>query len=390
MVGTPTNGGKYPAMATTTKTLTERFASPLAGCRVDREAGVIFDTLVCGFESANNRGYPWGNGLTHRKGTYEGKVVNCDHGRESTVDRRFGWLVNETTGADGRPRADLHVLKSHPMAERVFEAAERNPSLFGLSHVAICRTRMENGREIIEDVQDVESVDIVASPATTKGLFESKHPMPTTLKKFLEGVGKVKPAAAKWSKARWVREMDEMPPMDLPPVDDVAAMPEEDIDDGISAAFKTAMSAVLDSSVAMGGDVPDADVVKKIKKLLAAKGDLNGDGAVDAADVDMADDSDDMSEDMEKAESRGFERGKAAIYESLKTATAVGLPTDPDTLRLIEGIPADRITAVAQKLSEAKGGSKPRTSGREAAVSESKQGGGTPLDVKTIAKLFRS
>jgi hypothetical protein len=371
----------------TTKTLTERFAAPLAGGTVDRAKGVIHGVLVCGTSSANRRSYPWGKGLTCDPAKYEGRPVNADHGQTATIGRRLGWLENVTVASDGRPRADLHILQSHPSAAAVFEAAERNPSLFGLSHVAVCRTRMEAGTEIIESIESVESVDLVADPATTQSLFESKQPMPTTLKKFLEGVGKVKPAAAKWSKARWVREMDEMPPMDLPPVDD--AMPEADTDDAVMTAFKTAISSVVDQ--AMSGSMDPKDALGKIKALLRSHGDINGDGAIDAADVDAAP-VEDMGDDdeMEKAESRGFEKGKAAIYESLKTATAVGLPTDPDTLRLIEGIPADRITAVAQKLSEAKGGSKPRTSGRETAVSESKQGGGTPLDVKTITKLFRS
>lgn len=378
-----------------TKKLRESFASPLAGCRVDREAGIIFGALVCGFQSANGRDYPWGGALTHRKGTYEGKPVNIDHGRESTVDRRFGWLANETTGPDGRPRADVHVLTSHPMAARVLEAAERNPSLFGLSHVAVCRTRpVAGGREVIEDVTEVESVDIVASPATTKGLFEGT--MPTTLKTFLEAVGTRKPAAAKWSRAKWVREMDEMMggEMDLPPPPP-ADMPEPDADEATTNAFKAAISAVVDK--AMSGGMDPKEALSKIKTLLRSHGDINGDGTVDGADIDAADDAEPVdaapAEELEKAESRGIEKGKALVYESLKTAVAVGLPADPDTLRLIDGIPADRITALlSKKLTEAKPvAEKPRTTPRTTTVTESKTAGGgmTDEDVKAAVAKFR-
>jgi hypothetical protein len=354
-----------------TKTLTERFAAPLSGSRVDREAGVIYGALVCGTTSANRRSYPWGKGLTCDPAKYEGRVVNADHGQTATIDRRLGWLANVTVSADGRPRADLHVLKSHPMADRVFEAAERNPSLFGLSHVAVCRTRMESGVEVIESIESVESVDLVADPATTRGLYESKHTMPTTLRKFLEAAGTRKPAAAKWSRAKWVREMDEMP-MDLPPVEDASEMGTED---GIQAAFKTAMNSVLDSAMSMGGDVPDADVVKKIKKLLAAKGDINGDGKVDEADVELADDTDDEMPAME------------SVLSAVETLTGAGLKVTRESLSLVAKMrPADR-PAFLSLVTESKGG-KARTSGRTDGKTLAEQAGqqsGLSLDSIKLA-----
>jgi len=186
------------------KRLAERVsATPLSGCRVDRQAGIVFGVLVCGTESANGRKYPWGRGLKCDPRVYEGKPVNCDHGTQNTVERRFGWLANVRVGSDGRPRADLHILKSHPMAGRVMEAAERNPSLFGMSHVAMARTRSERGVEIVEAITSVESVDIVASPATTKGLYESvgtrpaptpKPPVKAVVREFVHPGGRIAPA----------------------------------------------------------------------------------------------------------------------------------------------------------------------------------------------------
>ncbi len=376
----------------TTKRLQERFA--LDRDNVDRANGVIHGVLVCGTESANGRQYPWGAGLTCDPAVYEGRPVNCDHGKAATVDRRLGWLANVRVGSDGRPRADLHVLTSHPMAARVLEAAERNPSLFGLSHVAVARTRMDRGTEIIEAIQSVESVDLVADPATTRSLYESTNAMPT-FRKFLESVGTAKhgPRCRKWAASKIVREMDEMMgemPADMPPPPP-ADMAEPDADEATTAAFKAAISAVVDK--AMGGGMDPKEALTKIKTLLRSHGDINGDGTVDAADVDAADDTaGEMPEELEAAESKGIEKGKALVYESIKVAASVGLPTDADTLKLLEGIPADRITAVAKKLTEAKTGEKPRTSGRTTTVTESKQDTPAvkPPTVESVVAGFRN
>lgn len=374
-----------------TKTLTERFAAPLAVGTVDREKGVISNVLVCGHKSANGRSYPWGKGLTCDPAKYEGKPVKLNHGSKG-VESLLGWLENVTVDAEGRPRADLRVNPEHPHGKSVLWFAENNPRQFGLSHVAVCRTRMERGTEVIEDVQEVESVDLVDSPATTQSLREGT--MPTTFKKFLESVGTAKhgPRCRKWASSKIVREMDEMmgdAPMDMPPPPP-ADMAEPDADEATTAAFKAAISAVVDK--AMGGGMDPKEALTKIKTLLRSHGDINGDGKVDAADVDAADDTDEMPVELEAAESKGIEKGKALVYESIKVAASVGLPTDADTLKLLEGIPADRITAVAKKLTEAKSGEKPKTSGRTTTVTESKQDTPAvkPPTVESVVAGFRN
>lgn len=354
-----------------TKRLTERFAAPLSGGQVDRANGVIRDVLVCGTTSANGRSYPWGKGLTCDPKRYEGKTVNADHGQQATIDRKLGWLANVTVAADGRPRADLHLLTSHPMAARVFEAAERNPALFGLSHVAVCRTRMEAGVEVIESVESVESVDLVADPATTKGFFEGRT-VPTTLRKFLESVATAKhaPRCKKWAKAKRLAEMDAMP-MDLPPPP-AADAAEPDADDGISAAFKTALDAVCADLLANSGDPAKVkELVAKIKKLAAAHGDINGDGKVDAADVDAADDSD-GGDDKPAMES---------VLSAVETLTAGGLKVTRESLGLVARLSAADRPALMTLLAES-GGEKARTGGRQTVpVEETK-----PADGKTVAE----
>jgi hypothetical protein len=178
-------------MVATTR-LTERVASNTS-LRVDRESGVIRGVKILGGNSLNGRRYAR-EAMQRAVGLYEGKQVNINHPSranrdlERSVSDRFGWLQNVRM-ADRGIVGDLHVLKSHPLAATVFEAAERNPALFGLSHVAEGRTRQERGSVIVEEIVSVQSVDIVADPATTAGLFEScgrRHcPRPVTSQEFV-------------------------------------------------------------------------------------------------------------------------------------------------------------------------------------------------------------
>ncbi|MEI8372438.1 MAG: hypothetical protein WCJ35_06335 [Planctomycetota bacterium] len=51
--------------------------------------------------------------------------------------------------------------------------AENAPWKLGFSHDTRGGSRNENGRAIVELIDKVLSVDLVANPATTEGLFES-------------------------------------------------------------------------------------------------------------------------------------------------------------------------------------------------------------------------
>ena len=351
-------------MSTTTKRLSERFAAPLSGGTVDRAAGVIKNVLVCGTTSANGRSYPWGKGLTCDPAKYEGRPVNADHGDKASVGRRIGWLQDVRVGSDGRPRADLHILTSHANGPAVLEAAERNPALFGLSHVAVCRTRMDRGTEIIESVESVESVDLVADPATTKSLYESTTAMPTTLRKFLEGVGgSRRPAAAKWSRAKWVREMDDMPPMDMPapPMDDMA---EPEADSSIDDAFLSVYLSMAQELAGAVGDKPAQKIiVGRMLKAAYAHGDINGDGKVDEADVDaaMAGD-DDMMDDGETMESKGG-RYALRIMADLERS---GLQVNRENIELVGAMTPARRPALIKRLAEGGRATAPKSSGRTA------------------------
>ena len=65
------------------------------------------------------------------------------------------------------------MFKSDPFVPKLLEAARRYPNKFGLSHVARAKTARRGGREVVEEIERIESVDFVTDPATVKGLFES-------------------------------------------------------------------------------------------------------------------------------------------------------------------------------------------------------------------------
>ncbi len=250
------------------RTITAVESAPFAQSRVNREAGYIDGVLICGVQSRNGRDYPPAV-LARDYARYESAPGNADHADESTVGRRLGWFSDVRPGADGRPRGRLNLLKSHPLAESVFEAAERNPSLFGMSHVAVCGTKRVNGRETVESINKVLSIDLVADPATTTSLYESFNPyqeQPMKLRAYCEQVAAKWPAVADQLKV--VREMDGMDgiEMDAPPPVDAGP------GDPVEAAFTQAMHALVDMYAA-DKDLPG--LLKKLKELGKAHGKMS-------------------------------------------------------------------------------------------------------------------
>ncbi len=340
------------------KRITERVAVPFQGAKVNLESGTIDDVLICGHESANGRDYP-AEVFRRDFKAYEGRPVNCDHGREPSVDRRFGWFSNVRVGEDGRPRGTLNVLTTHPMAARVLEAADRNPALFGFSHVAMCETRTANGREIVEAIKRVESIDLVAEPATTKGLFESKGADVFTFKKLVEWVAKHPKASTKQAlKVKGlVEELGDG-------MGDTAAMPEEpaaetDPDEAITGGFRSGIMALVEKC--LSGDGDPKECLKKIKRMLDAHGDVTDSGGGDSGGSSDSDSSDSGSDDMPKESKK-----PPTIGELVAEAKAAGLtePTHSD-LELLAEIPT---AAGRKKLCESilarTPGEKPTSAGR--------------------------
>lgn len=143
--------------------------------RVDAAAGVIRGVRIIGKVSKNGREYS-DAALRQAVPMYEGTKVYLDHpshpGQSRSIRDRVGVLENCRMDGDC-VRGDLRLLKAHPMTGAILEAAETQPTRFGLSHHASGESIQRGGKMIVESILSVRSVDLVENPATNSGLFES-------------------------------------------------------------------------------------------------------------------------------------------------------------------------------------------------------------------------
>lgn len=140
---------------------------------VDAGAPVVRGVKLLGEESRNRRRYLPESVSPNQ---YEGKPVNLNHPEGATkqrvVQERFGWIQDARKEGD-EWRGDLHYNPEHPFAKQFAWFAANKADQIGLSHDAVGTGRTENGIFLVEKVVEVKSVDLVADPASTKGLFES-------------------------------------------------------------------------------------------------------------------------------------------------------------------------------------------------------------------------
>ena len=156
------------------ETLQEYASSAGLKLPVDREHGILRGVKILGLESRNGRTYR-PEALAGAVSLYEGAKVNVNHVRKGDTrdyQSRIGVVRNVTPRAGGL-YADFHFNPKHAMAEQLCWDAEHAPGNVGFSHDVEARTSHKNGRVIVEAITRVSSVDLVADPATTSGLFES-------------------------------------------------------------------------------------------------------------------------------------------------------------------------------------------------------------------------
>lgn len=145
--------------------------------RVDRAAGVIRGVKILGLQSRNGRTYR-PEALVEAAPLYENAKVNVNHpkgGPHAPRDYqdRLGVLRNVAARPGEGLFGDLHFNPKHAMAEQLIWDAEHSPENVGLSHNVEARIGRSGDQVAVEAILRVESVDLVADPATTRGLFES-------------------------------------------------------------------------------------------------------------------------------------------------------------------------------------------------------------------------
>lgn len=264
-----------------------RPAEPL---QVDREHGIILGVKVLGLQSRNGRRY-LAEAVKAAIPLYSGVLVNIDHPEKSPTQSRsaydrFGKLINVRWVEGEGLYADLEYLKSHPMAERICEAAERMSDAFGLSHNAQGDgTTDTDGTFIVRKITEVRHVDLVADPATTTSLSESEDPMKTKLmRRRLPEAG----GAMQLDKLEADDDVlaDEPAPLDMP------AEPEGDWKQDLVAAISKLVGSEDEADHKMAGKI-----MAMLKPASAAP-----------APVEEADDEEDEEKDVK--ESSDALRGK--------------------------------------------------------------------------------
>ena len=148
------------------------------GC--DPSTGVIRGVKLLGLRSKNGRTYPEST-LRRAISLYEGAKVNVNHPHGdplSTRDYRdrLGVIRNVCLKPTEGLFGDLHFNPKHALAEQIAWDAEHSPENLGLSHNVLAQTTRRGEQLIVEAITRVQSVDLVADPATTSGLYESIEP----------------------------------------------------------------------------------------------------------------------------------------------------------------------------------------------------------------------
>jgi hypothetical protein len=179
----PTHESTAPAQGSTeswrVEQILEYACSRGLSPRVDPEAGVISGVKILGLESRNGRLYRPA-AVADAAALYDGVKVNVNHqkGRGARdYQDRLGCLRSVEISESGL-FGDLHFNPHHPIARQLAWDAAHSPECVGLSHNVQARTSRQNGETIVEEILHVNSVDLVADPATTSSLFESERDNP--------------------------------------------------------------------------------------------------------------------------------------------------------------------------------------------------------------------
>ena len=146
------------------------------GGNVDTENHVIKGVKILGASSKNGRRYSEA-AMRSAASLYEGAKVNLNHpkGKASEprgYEERIGHLKG-VTYRESSLYADLHYNPKHPNADQLVYDAQHSPGNGGFSHNVEAKTSRQNGQLVVESITRVVSVDLVADPATTNGIFES-------------------------------------------------------------------------------------------------------------------------------------------------------------------------------------------------------------------------
>ena len=143
---------------------------------VDRNLGVLRGVKLIGLESRNGRRYRE-SALEQAKSLYEEAKVNVNHPKDGPLaPRDYQDRLGVIRGVELRSGeglfGDLHFNPKHPLAEQLAWDSEHNPRNVGFSHNVLARLSRKGQMTVVDEITRVQSVDLVADPAATLGLYE--------------------------------------------------------------------------------------------------------------------------------------------------------------------------------------------------------------------------
>lgn len=182
--------------------------------RVDRQAGVIRGVKLLGLESRNGRSY-LPEALAQAARLYEDAKVNVNHPKGNpNAPRDYQDRMGMIRGVAIRPGdglfGDFYFNPKHAMAEQLMWDAEHAPENVGFSHNVEARVGRRGERVVVEAITRVQSVDLVADPATTRGLFESAAPVETPPMLTLEDLNRDHPQLVESIRGQQAAEIERL------------------------------------------------------------------------------------------------------------------------------------------------------------------------------------
>lgn len=183
--------------------------------RIDRDKGIIYGLKFAGRSSPNKHLVDGVSGSEYAPEAYresldlyDGLKLNSNHpprdanGKPLKQDRKAEDRLGKTFGpylVDGEVYGNVRLLKTHPLYERILEAAESEDmsDCFALSHNALGRGEVRDGKYVITHIVEVRSLDLVADGGSNRSLTESREKPMKTLNAFLESKPGLKPKYAK-------------------------------------------------------------------------------------------------------------------------------------------------------------------------------------------------
>lgn len=374
----------------------------LGGQKVDREAGIIRGVKVLGLVSANGRRY-LKEAVRKAAPLYEKIPVRTNHPKAKAseirdVQEQFGWLENITLDNAGEMWGDLHILNPKTeLAESVMLAAEKNPRMFGLSHNADGDVVKDGDSDLVREIYEVRSVDLVCDPATTNGLFEGKQVAnKIKLREWISGVkfGKLPrfakaPRLAKAWRRKLVKLTEDFGDDDM--ADGMAAPAEDagpkDHEQALTDGVRGGCNAIIDQCLA--GEMDHKEGMKKLKEYMAAHAkltDKSGSEPTEEEDAEDDEEADDKVEECMKEEdddekkkkdSKEDKKQPIGLERGMELCEATGVAFDRPLLGTLALLPEKEAKSLLER--EKSRGTTPAPGKRKTTPQSGAGGNGTAL-----------